>query len=110
VLCVIALALSSSLSAAGGGLHRAAWPHTRQSHRCPAPGSNAPSAPLPCRQPATPQSNNATRTLSPTHRHQAKYDTWVFDCDGTLWKGSTLIEGCKEALQLLRDQVGVANE
>ena len=33
----------------------------------------------------------------------AAYDAWVFDCDGTLWKGSELIAGCKEALQLLRD-------
>lgn len=39
---------------------------------------------------------------------QAKYDCFVFDCDGTLWKGNTLIPGAKEALQLLRDQVGPA--
>ncbi|KAI8472644.1 MAG: HAD-like domain-containing protein [Monoraphidium minutum] len=33
-----------------------------------------------------------------------KYSCWVFDCDGTLWKGNELIPGVKEALQLLRDK------
>ncbi|GBF99032.1 phosphoglycolate phosphatase [Raphidocelis subcapitata] len=32
-----------------------------------------------------------------------RYDTWVFDCDGTLWRGQALIEGVADALQLLRD-------
>lgn len=32
-----------------------------------------------------------------------RYDTWIFDCDGTLWKGDQLIPRAKEALQLLRD-------
>ena len=32
----------------------------------------------------------------------AAYDTWVFDCDGTLWRGDELIDGCAEALALLR--------
>ena len=31
-----------------------------------------------------------------------KYDTWLFDCDGVLWSGDTLIEGATEVLQLLR--------
>ena len=35
---------------------------------------------------------------------QSAYDWWEFDCDGTLWKGNTLIPGAKEALQMLRDQ------
>jgi hypothetical protein len=53
-----------------------------------------------------------TATTNPLHRQPLNpepkdaYDTWVFDCDGTLWRGNTLIDGAKEALQLLRDQVG----
>lgn len=31
-----------------------------------------------------------------------KYDTWLFDCDGVLWQGDTLVEGATEVLQLLR--------
>ncbi|KAG2448804.1 hypothetical protein HYH02_006155 [Chlamydomonas schloesseri] len=31
-----------------------------------------------------------------------QYDAWVFDLDGTLWKGSTLIPGAKEFVELLR--------
>jgi len=31
-----------------------------------------------------------------------KYDTWMFDCDGVLWSGDTLIEGATDVLQLLR--------
>lgn len=31
-----------------------------------------------------------------------EYDCWVFDCDGTLWKGNELIEGVLEVLTLLR--------
>lgn len=31
-----------------------------------------------------------------------KYDTWLFDCDGVLWGGDTLIEGVVEVLQFLR--------
>ncbi|VDB96671.1 unnamed protein product [Peniophora sp. CBMAI 1063] len=31
-----------------------------------------------------------------------KYDTWLFDCDGVLWRGDTVIEGIKEVLALLR--------
>ncbi|GFR42429.1 hypothetical protein Agub_g3334 [Astrephomene gubernaculifera] len=30
------------------------------------------------------------------------YDAWVFDLDGTIWKGSTLIPGAKEFIELLR--------
>ena len=41
-----------------------------------------------------------------TREHYAdlldKYDTWLFDCDGVLWQGDTLIEGATEVLQLLR--------
>ncbi|KAF9001193.1 HAD-like domain-containing protein [Cyathus striatus] len=31
-----------------------------------------------------------------------KYDTWLFDCDGVLWRGEKLIEGVVEVLHLLR--------
>ncbi|EFJ52521.1 hypothetical protein VOLCADRAFT_72753 [Volvox carteri f. nagariensis] len=30
------------------------------------------------------------------------YDAWVFDLDGTIWKGSGLIPGAKEFIELLR--------
>ncbi|PAV17763.1 2-phosphoglycolate phosphatase [Pyrrhoderma noxium] len=33
-----------------------------------------------------------------------RYDTWLFDCDGVLWRGSTLVDGAKEFLQLLRSK------
>lgn len=33
-----------------------------------------------------------------------KFDTWLFDCDGVLWRGSTLIDGAKEFLELLRSR------
>ncbi|THH06255.1 hypothetical protein EW145_g4211 [Phellinidium pouzarii] len=33
-----------------------------------------------------------------------KYDTWLFDCDGVLWRGTTLIDGALEVLQLLRSR------
>jgi 4-nitrophenyl phosphatase len=31
-----------------------------------------------------------------------QYDTWLFDCDGVLWRGDHLIEGVIEVLDLLR--------
>ncbi|TFK68159.1 p-nitrophenyl phosphatase [Pluteus cervinus] len=31
-----------------------------------------------------------------------KYDTWLFDCDGVIWKGDSMIEGAVEVLNLLR--------
>jgi ribonucleotide monophosphatase NagD (HAD superfamily) len=31
-----------------------------------------------------------------------KYDTWLFDCDGVLWSGDSLIDGAKEVLDILR--------
>lgn len=31
-----------------------------------------------------------------------KYDAWVFDLDGTLWKGNTLIDGVVQVLSLLK--------
>ena len=34
----------------------------------------------------------------------AKYDTWMFDCDGVLWHGDRLIDGATEVLQILRSQ------
>ena len=33
-----------------------------------------------------------------------KYDNWLFDCDGVLWRGNTLIDGASEFLQLLRSK------
>ena len=33
-----------------------------------------------------------------------KYDTWMFDCDGVLWRGDGLIDGAMEVLQILRTQ------
>ncbi|KAH8099914.1 2-phosphoglycolate phosphatase [Phellopilus nigrolimitatus] len=33
-----------------------------------------------------------------------KYDTWLFDCDGVLWRGTHLIDGALEVLQLLRSK------
>lgn len=33
-----------------------------------------------------------------------KYDTWMLDCDGVLWRGDNVIDGVVEVLQMLRDQ------
>ena len=33
-----------------------------------------------------------------------KYDTWMFDCDGVLWRGDGLIDGAAEVLKILRSQ------
>jgi len=33
-----------------------------------------------------------------------KYDTWMFDCDGVLWRGDHVIDGVAEVLKLLRDK------
>ncbi|CCM01985.1 uncharacterized protein FIBRA_04059 [Fibroporia radiculosa] len=33
-----------------------------------------------------------------------KYDTWLFDCDGVLWRGDHLIDGVVEVLSLLRER------
>ncbi|RXW22764.1 hypothetical protein EST38_g3083 [Candolleomyces aberdarensis] len=30
------------------------------------------------------------------------YDTWLFDCDGVLWRGDNLIEGVTDVLEMLR--------
>ncbi|KIK68402.1 hypothetical protein GYMLUDRAFT_35813 [Collybiopsis luxurians FD-317 M1] len=32
------------------------------------------------------------------------YETWMFDCDGVLWHGDTLIDGAVEVLRLLRER------
>lgn len=32
------------------------------------------------------------------------YDTWLFDCDGVLWRGSILIDGVLEVLDFLRSR------
>ena len=31
-----------------------------------------------------------------------KYDTWMFDCDGVLWRGDHLIDGVIDVLRFLR--------
>jgi len=33
-----------------------------------------------------------------------RFDTWLFDCDGVLWHGDTVIDGAVEVLQLLRSR------
>lgn len=33
-----------------------------------------------------------------------KYDTWMFDCDGVLWHGSTVIDGVVDVLKFLRSK------
>ena len=38
----------------------------------------------------------------------AKYDTWLFDCDGVLWNGDQLVDGAKEVLEMLRRQSAAA--
>lgn len=30
------------------------------------------------------------------------YDTWLFDCDGVLWRGDHQIEGVTQVLDILR--------
>jgi len=32
----------------------------------------------------------------------SKYDTWMFDCDGVLWRGDRLIDGAVQVLDMLR--------
>ena len=32
----------------------------------------------------------------------SKYDTWMFDCDGVLWRGDHLIDGAVQVLDMLR--------
>ena len=39
-----------------------------------------------------------------------KYSAFVFDLDGTLWKGTDLVPGASEVLELLRYQVGSRSE
>ena len=46
-------------------------------------------------------------SLDEYHQLLDRYDTWLFDCDGVLWRGSTLVDGAKEFLQLLRSKSGV---
>jgi hypothetical protein len=74
--------LAPSLATTGGALGATCVPRTWRPHAAPRKG-----------------------TRGVPHSHQAKFDTWVFDCDGTLWKGDTLIDGVAEALELLRSRV-----
>jgi len=32
------------------------------------------------------------------------YDTWLFDCDGVLWRGDQLIDGVVQVLSILRER------
>lgn len=36
------------------------------------------------------------------------YDTWLFDCDGVLWRGDNLIDGVLDVLELLRSRSTLA--
>ncbi|KAL5497862.1 hypothetical protein ACEPAH_2793 [Sanghuangporus vaninii] len=55
---------------------------------------------------------SSTNSSSPRRLHAPqdyaelldRYDTWLFDCDGVLWRGTTLIDGASEFLQLLRSK------
>jgi len=31
-----------------------------------------------------------------------EYDTWLFDCDGVLWRGDQVIDGVVQVLDILR--------
>jgi 4-nitrophenyl phosphatase len=45
--------------------------------------------------------------LSSTQDYAAlldKYDTWMFDCDGVLWRGDRIIDGVVDVLELLRSR------
>ena len=33
-----------------------------------------------------------------------KYDTWLFDCDGVIWRGDHIIDGVIDALEILRER------
>lgn len=33
-----------------------------------------------------------------------KYDTWLFDCDGVIWRGDHIIEGVIDVLEILRER------
>jgi len=48
----------------------------------------------------------STRLSTPSDYAEliAKYETWMFDCDGVLWQGDRLIDGAVEVLGLLRAQ------
>lgn len=32
------------------------------------------------------------------------YDTWLFDCDGVLWRGNQVIDGVAQVLNILRQR------
>jgi hypothetical protein len=32
------------------------------------------------------------------------FDTWMFDCDGVLWRGTHLVEGARDVIALLRSR------
>lgn len=34
----------------------------------------------------------------------SNYDTWLFDCDGVLWRGDQVIDGAIQALSILRQR------
>ncbi|KAJ3502444.1 hypothetical protein NLJ89_g8888 [Agrocybe chaxingu] len=46
-----------------------------------------------------------SKRISSTEEYEAlldSYDTWLFDCDGVLWRGDHLIDGVVEVLDILR--------
>ncbi|KAJ1962016.1 hypothetical protein GGI12_002912 [Dipsacomyces acuminosporus] len=49
----------------------------------------------------------APRKLSTPDDYESfvnKYDTFLFDCDGVIWRGSTLVEKVRETLAMLRSR------
>jgi hypothetical protein len=57
-----------------------------------------------CHSQASASSAMSVRISSPDEYAKLldKYDTWLFDCDGVLWRGDHLIEGVTEVLDMLR--------
>jgi hypothetical protein len=50
-------------------------------------------------------STNMSIHLSTPEDYKAlldKFETWIFDCDGVLWRGDELIDGVVEVLHMLR--------
>jgi hypothetical protein len=51
-----------------------------------------------------------SRRLSSSVDYEAlldDYDTWLFDCDGVLWRGDQVIDGVVQVLNILRQRGGV---
>lgn len=63
---------------------------------------------LPSYQPACPCPPSAGATLNDKRALLDKVDCFIFDCDGVVWRGDSVIEGVPETLDMLRDMVGAA--